>query len=320
MYITATGTALPCCIAPFATPEYEQIMLGNVFEPPLAEVWNDRPIDQTSSHVLDRIMQCSPLDLANSGERDHMISIIIPVLNEVAIVGAALETLLQQEGDYEVIVVDGGSADGTCDIVRQFPVRLVRIPPSLPPGIGCQINQGAQQALGDVLLFLHVDVQLPPQAATHIEAALADPHLIGGGFLPTFCGPVPASERLMLALVERAWRTRTRVFRWFAGDTGPFIRRNVFWRCGGYPPTCFASDWDFADRIRRRGRLAVIREPVLVHCRRHVSNGVLKTLLVTGSVELMYRIGANRESLRYWYRTWLPRERVALQSGGVKHE
>jgi glycosyltransferase involved in cell wall biosynthesis len=249
-----------------------------------------------------------------------MISIIIPVLNEVAIVEAALETLLRQEGDYEVIVVDGGSADGTCDVVRQFPVRLMHIPPSLPPGLACQINQGAQQAQGDVLLFLHVDVQLPPQAAANIEAALADPQLIGGGFLPAFCGPVPDSERLMLALIERVWKMRTRVFHWFAGDTAPFIRRDQFWRCGGYPPACFASDWDFADRMRRRGRLAVIREPVHVHCRRHVSNGVLKTLLVTGSVELMYRMGADRGFLRKWYRTWLPRERVALEAGGEKHE
>src|SRR5262245_8542981 len=147
-----------------------------------------------------------------------MISIIIPVLNEVAIAGAALETLLRQAGDYEVIVVDGGSADGTCDVVRQFPVRLVHIPPSLPAGLACQLNQGARQAQGNVLLFLHIDVQLPPEAARHIEAVLADPHLIGGGFLPAFYGSVPDSERLMLALIERAWSARTRVFHWFAGD------------------------------------------------------------------------------------------------------
>jgi len=249
-----------------------------------------------------------------------MISIIMPVLNEVAIIGSALETLLRQRGEYEVIVVDGGSDDGTYEVVQRFPVCLMRMPPTLPPGIGCQINQGAQQAQGDVLLFLHVDVQLPPQATTHIEAALADPELIGGGFLPTFCGPVSDSERLMLAFVERAWQTRTCVFHWFAGDTAPFIRRDVFWRCGGYPSACFASDWDFAERMRRQGRLAVIREPVHVHCRRHVNNGVLKTLLVTGSVELMYRMRVDRGFLRNWYRTWLPRERVALQAGGVKHE
>ena len=124
----------------------------------------------------------------------------------------------------------------------------------------------------------------------------------------------------MLAFIERVWKTRTRVFRWFAGDTAPFIRRDLFWRCGGYPSAYFASDWVFAERMRRQGRLAVIRKPVRVHCRRHVNNGVLKRLLVTGSVELLYHLGANRRFLRKWYRTWLPRERVALEAGGKQHE
>jgi MoaA/NifB/PqqE/SkfB family radical SAM enzyme len=52
MYITANGTALPCCIAPFATPEYERIMLGNVVERPLAEVWNDQPYQELRAAVL----------------------------------------------------------------------------------------------------------------------------------------------------------------------------------------------------------------------------------------------------------------------------
>jgi glycosyltransferase involved in cell wall biosynthesis len=161
--------------------------------------------------------------------RERMISIIVPVLNEAAIVGAALETLLHQPGKYEVIVVDGGSHDGTCDIVQRFPVRLVRTRTSRPPGIGCQINQGARQARSDILLFLHIDVQLPARAVTHIAAALADPHLIGGGFLPAFYGSVPNSERPMLALVERAWQTRTHLWCWFAGT----LRRSSAARCSG---------------------------------------------------------------------------------------
>jgi hypothetical protein len=63
----------------------------------------------------------------------------------------------------------------------------------------------------------------------------------------------------------------------------------VFRRCGGYPSTCFASDWDFAAQLHRLGRLALIHEPVRVHCRRHVQNGVLKTLLVAGSAEVLKR-------------------------------
>jgi len=85
-----------------------------------------------------------------------MVSVIIPVLNEIAIVGAALQTLLRQRGAYEVIVVDGGSVDGTCEVVRQFPVQLVRQPAHVPPGLSSQINRGAQIARGNILLFLHI--------------------------------------------------------------------------------------------------------------------------------------------------------------------
>ena len=238
-----------------------------------------------------------------------MISVVIPVLNEVAIVGAALETLLQQRGAYEVIVVDGGSVDGTCEVVRQFPVQLVLQPPHEPPGLGSQINRGAQQARGHILLFLHIDVQLPPRGLAHIEAALADPHIIGGGFIPSFYGPVPASARLRLAVVERVWKIGTRSLRWFVGDTAPFIRSDVFWHSGAYPAAVFASDLDFARRMQKLGRLAVIRDPARIHNRRLVQNGVFTTSLVTLSVNVMCSLRADRVFLREWYQKWLPRER-----------
>jgi glycosyltransferase involved in cell wall biosynthesis len=238
-----------------------------------------------------------------------MVSVVIPVLNEVALVGAALETLLQQPGAYEVIVVDGGSVDGTREVVRQFPVQLVEQPPSVPAGLGTQINRGARKARGNILLFLHIDVELPPRGMAHIEAALADPHIIGGGFIPSFYGPVPASARLRLAVVERVWKIGTGGFQWFVGDTAPFMRSDVFWRSGAYPPAVFAPDLDFARRMQKLGRLAVIRDPARIHNRRLVQNGVFTTSLVTLSVNVLFNLRADRVFLRNWYQKWLPRER-----------
>jgi glycosyltransferase involved in cell wall biosynthesis len=238
-----------------------------------------------------------------------MISVVIPVLNEVAIVGPALEMLLQQHGDYEVIVADGGSQDGTCEVVKQFPVQLINQPPSVPPGLGSQINRGAQKASGNVLVFLHIDVELPPLAIPKIEAAFSDSQVIGGGFIPSFYGPVPASARHQLALVERVWKIGTGGLKWFVGDTAPFMRSDVFWRSGAYPPAGFASDWDFARRMQKLGRLAVIRDPARVHSRRLVQNGVFKTMLVTLSVAALYNLQADRVFLQKWYQRWLPRER-----------
>ena len=238
-----------------------------------------------------------------------MISIISPVLNEVALVGQALETLLRQAGDYEVIVADGGSQDGTVEIVRQCPITLVQQPPGVPPGLGDQINRGARAARGSILVFLHLDVELPPGAMALIESALADPRVAGGGFIPVYHGPVEGLERLNLAIVERLWQTWTAALGTFAGDTAPFIRSEVFWRSGGYPPACFASDWDFAGKLPRLGKVAVIRKRARVHNRRLVQNGVWKTMLVTWSVWSLYCLRADRGLMRQWYRTWLPRER-----------
>ena len=220
-----------------------------------------------------------------------------------------METLLQQRGAYEVIVADGGSVDGTCEVVRQFPVTLVQQPESVLPGLGSQINRGAQKAVGSILVFLHIDVELPPRGLTRIEAALTDPDMIGGGFIPSFYGPAPVSARWRLALVERIWKLGTGGLNWFVGDTAPFIRSSVFWRTGAYPPAGFASDWDFARRMQKLGRLAVIRDPARVHNRRLVQNGVFKTMLVTLSVAVLYNLGADRVFLQNWYRRWLPRER-----------
>lgn len=240
-----------------------------------------------------------------------MVSIIVPVLNEAALIGRAVDALLAQPGPHEVIVVDGGSSDGTPDVVARSGARLARLPPHVPPGLGNQINQGAGESRGDILVFLHCDVTLPPDGVERIVEACADPRIVGGGFVPAFIGPAPASERLMLKAVERVWQTRTRAFGWFAGDTAPFVRTGLFRRSGGYPTTVFAPDWDFAARLRALGPRAVIAGPVGVDARRHVFNGVLKTLCVTGVIEALYWLGADRARLRRIYQRWLPRERHA---------
>jgi glycosyltransferase involved in cell wall biosynthesis len=238
-----------------------------------------------------------------------MVSIIVPVLNEAALIGRAIDALLAQSGPLEVIVVDGGSTDGTPEVAARSGARLTRLPAGIPPGLGNQINHGAGEARGDILMFLHCDVTLPADAVRRVSDACADPRIVGGGFVPAFIGPAPALERLMLKAVQRVWQTRTRAFGWFAGDTAPFIRAALFRQCGGYPTTVFAPDWDFAKKLRALGPRAVIAEPVGVDSRRHVFNGVLKTLCVTGLVEALYRLGADRARLRRIYQKWLPRER-----------
>jgi rSAM/selenodomain-associated transferase 2 len=240
-----------------------------------------------------------------------MITVVIPTLDEGRTIGATIRRLLDEGTACEVLVVDGGSRDRTTEIVRGFgqPVRLIEQNGNRPRGRGAAYNQAAALARGDVLLFLHADTRLPPNGLQLIEAALRDCAVVGGGFLPSFDCVVDGLEGVTLRAVQRAWRIRTRSCRWFAGDQAPFIRRDVFLACGGYPEVALAEDWAFASVLRFRGPVAVIEQPVLVSARRHLRNGVLTTLLVTASVEAMYRAGVSPAFLARWYRWWLPRGR-----------
>ena len=106
-----------------------------------------------------------------------MVSIIIPTLNEADVIDSSLSKLLNHIGDFEVIVVDGGSFDNTVDIIRRFPqVRLT----ISRKGRGIQMNEGARLASGDVLLFLHADTYLPPAGLEMIRAVMADSQVVGG--------------------------------------------------------------------------------------------------------------------------------------------
>jgi glycosyltransferase involved in cell wall biosynthesis len=240
-----------------------------------------------------------------------VISVVIPTLNEQNLIGEAITTLLAQKTPSEIIVVDGGSLDATCEIVRAFgpPVFLAEQDRSGQRGRAAAYNHAVGLAQGDVLVFLHADTRLPTAGLRLIEEAMADTRVVGGGFLPSFTGEGKDLTWTLLRLVERAWQIRTRAFRWFAGDQAPFVRRENLLASGGYPSVRLAEDWAFAAHLRSLGPLVVIDRPVQVSPRRHVANGVVKTLVVTGSIEMMYRAGVSPGFLAWWYRYWLPRER-----------
>ena len=226
-----------------------------------------------------------------------MISIVIPVLNEVSVIGPALETVLHQSGNYEVIVVDGGSNDATCDIVQDFPVQLVRKLPTRPAGIGSQLNLGATKAQGDVLLFLHVDVQLPQRAIAMIEAALTDSPYVGGGFLVQY-----DTDTTLLRLSSWRMQMRARVQHIFSGDTAPFVCRKTFWAIGGYPELPIMDDYEFAARLHRAGPLIALKDRVTISARRHLSRGILRSLVETEITKWLYWGGVSPTTLAKFYR------------------
>src|SRR5205085_10127808 len=143
-----------------------------------------------------RRITCCPdarkqMDEATEAKRPAL-SIIIPTLNEAHSIGATLDALLAVRGHIELIVVDGGSHDGTIEILRARGVRVIES----EQGRGVQMHAGVCAARGAVLWFLHADTIAPMDAAERISEALRKAEVVGGNFCVRFDGARPAARFL----------------------------------------------------------------------------------------------------------------------------
>lgn len=226
------------------------------------------------------------------------IALIIPTLNEAATIGRTLTQAVAQEFD-EIIVSDGGSTDPTpamvqacCDRVPS--ARLV----TASPGRARQMNAGAAASRSDVLLFLHADTELPPNAKALIEATLSNPNAVSGRFDVRFDRP-SRWGRMISWFMNR----RSRMTGIATGDQAIFVRRSVFDRLGGFTDIPLMEDIDFSRRIKRHGAMAAVPEPVITSFRRWEQNGPLRTILLMWTLRFLYWLGVSPHHLNRWYRT-----------------
>lgn len=184
-----------------------------------------------------------------------MISVIIPTLNEAQSLPTLLAGLQGQVGLAECIVADGGSGDGTAVLARRSGARVV----SCRRGRGAQLDAGARQAKGDVLLFLHADSIVPAGALARITETLAErPAVMGGNFRLLFDGDDGFSRWL-----DKFYRwIRQRGF--YYGDSGIFVRRGAYRALGGFRPIALMEDYDFTRRLEDFGETCCIEEPPLL--------------------------------------------------------
>jgi rSAM/selenodomain-associated transferase 2 len=216
------------------------------------------------------------------------LSIVIPALNEAERIRAALEALapLRRRG-HELIVVDGGSTDGTAGLARPLCDRVL----SSPPGRAVQMNCGAADAAGDALLFVHADTDLPSDADISIREALKR-HLWG-----RFDVEIEGRHRL-LKVVGCAMNLRSRLTGIATGDQAIFVRREAF---AGFPEIALMEDIAFSREMKRRGAPACLRSRVRTSGRRWESRGVLRTILLMWRLRLLYFLGARPERLARLY-------------------
>lgn len=221
------------------------------------------------------------------------LSVVVPALDEAANLARLLPDLRRAWPDIEIIVVDGGSRDGTPDVVRgQAGVRLLEG----ARGRARQMNAGARQAGGDVLLFLHADTRLPDGAPGAIAAALADPAVVGGRFDVRF-----DSRRRVLGVVAWFMNARSRATSICTGDQAIFVRRAAFEAVGGYPDIALMEDIELCRRLKARGRLAALRARVTTSARKWEREGPLRTIGLMWTLRLLYFCGVAPARLHRWY-------------------
>ena len=183
------------------------------------------------------------------------LSIIIPTLNEAASIGDVIGAVRGQESACEILVVDGGSTDGTPDIAAHAGAQLL----SSAAGRGQQLATGAARATGDILFFLHADTKLPDGAlATLIAACRARPDAMGGNFRLLFDGCTEFDDWL------NGFYARIRARGRYYGDSGIFVRREVYRRLGGISPIALMEDYDFVRRMEKSGPTLCIEDPPLL--------------------------------------------------------
>jgi rSAM/selenodomain-associated transferase 2 len=223
-----------------------------------------------------------------------MISIITPVLNEKENIGRFLEHVNGLDGELELILVDGGSTDGTLEEIERgkegfsHDLRVL----NSQQGRGLQMNNGAKMAEGDILLFLHVDSELEKDALVVIEKKMEEGNMIGGGFTHSFHNP----DRF-LRLSSAFGNSRAKATKIFFGDFGIFIRKDIFDKMGGYQEIPFLEDVELCRKAKKHGELGQIDRLIVTSPRRYEKKGKYKLTAFFSLAVVLNMIGLRPQFL-----------------------
>ncbi len=205
-----------------------------------------------------------------------MISIIIPTLNEVKALPSTLERVFEQAGDYEVIVADAGSNDGTFEYLKNYQNLSVV---TASQGRARQMNAGAELAKGEWLLFLHADALLPDNALIEIERQQA----LAGGFRHKFSG-----DAWGLKVVSWLHNFRCLCTRIFYGDQALFIRKSLFLEMNGFPSVDNLEDLIFGEKLILITKPIFLDKEVISDSRKFEQQGIWLSLFRVIKIQLCH--------------------------------
>lgn len=223
-----------------------------------------------------------------------MISIIIPVYNEEDTIGELLSYLEASDpnGKTEILLIDGGSTDGTRDVVKSKNARWIDSPVK---GRAAQMNEGARHAEGDILYFLHADTYPPDTFADDIRQAV-DQGWSAGCYRLTF-----DYEHPMLKCYS--WFTRFDVDLFRFGDQSLFIKREIFVSIGGYSDQLIVmEDQEIVRSIKKVTSFRILDKNVVTSARKYLDIGIVRLQLVFTVIVCMFYLGVSQESLVRFYK------------------
>jgi rSAM/selenodomain-associated transferase 2 len=209
------------------------------------------------------------------------VSIVVPVLNEALLLRPFLAHLRERAPGAEIIVADGGSADGTANLAAGFCNKVVRSEPNR----AIQMNAGARAAQGDVLWFVHVDAEVPQGCLNEIRRIMNDSGVTGGYFRIRL--PRNAVYRLTDSFAHYAGI----LLRMRCGDHGIFCRRSAFLDIGGFPRVPLMEDVEFFRQLQHHGRVICSQKRILASPRRYETIGRGRVTLAYGFIAMLYVFG-----------------------------
>jgi rSAM/selenodomain-associated transferase 2 len=219
------------------------------------------------------------------------IAVVIPAVDEAQHITGAVDSA--SIPGVDVVVVDGGSDDGTPERALAAGARTLES----ERGRSRQLQRGVEATQGEVVLFLHADSRLPPGWTDAVQAALDDPRVAGGAFRLRF-----GERGVAFRLLERGVRLRVALFGLPYGDQAIFARRCVLDEIGGIPDVGFMEDLDLVAAIKTRGRLTVLPLPVTTSGRRYSQAGIVRTILLHLIATAAWSLGMERTRIERWVR------------------